>query len=173
MSTTELTPSEVFSLGSLRFYALGDRVLIEEDKFRSGYECSTCDGKGFMDCPNCAGKGKYDVGGVERKCSECSGNRQLLCPDCGGKGGLLAVPETAQRRPTTGRVVSAGPDCKTIRVGQQVMYSNFAGYVVDLKRADHDVTIRILHETELLCGMSGQLDLKGLKGKSEVAVFNP
>ena len=172
MSTTESIPSEVFSLGSLRFYALGDRVLIEEDKFRSGYECPKCEGAAKVVCENCNGDGHYAIdSGPIKMCSGCGGAGKLTCPECNGKGGLIAVPETAQRRPTTGVVVSAGPECKVLKVGQSVMFSNFAGYVVDLERAGKSVCLRILHETEILCGMEGHLELRTLKGKQEIAVF--
>ena len=30
----------VYEIGSLKFWALGDRVIIREDEFKTGYECS-------------------------------------------------------------------------------------------------------------------------------------
>jgi len=137
-----------FQLDDLTFEAIGDRVLIEEDQFKSGYEC-----------PDCGGTGKSAI---------VPGAR---CSSCEGKGGLLVVPEVSERRPTTGCVVSAGPNCKWLGVGDNVLYSNFAGYVVDLARAGRNVTIRILHETEVLARMTGHLELRSLKGKSEIATY--
>lgn len=160
-----------FQVGDLKFGALGDRLLIEEDEFKSGYECSSCGGDGTVACSNCSGRGfNLKADGVRIKCSLCD-KGHVVCPSCQGKGGLLVAPETAQRRPTTGIVVSAGEQCRTLKVGDGVMYSNFAGYVVDLARAGHKVSIRILHETEVLCTIEGHLELKNLRGKTEIATF--
>ncbi len=158
--------TNTYDLGSLKFWALGDRVLLQEDAFKSGYECSTCEGSGKSKCSDCDGSGHHG----QKRCSHCS-DGLTTCPDCGGKGGLLVAPEISQRRPTTGRVVSVGVDCKTLKVGDSVLYSNFAGYVIDLNRAGRPVSLRILHESEVLCALEGQLDLRGLRGKSEIAEF--
>lgn len=155
--------SEKFSVSdSLSFESLGDRVLIKEDDFRSGYECERCLGKGEFTCPECNGLGFSGiVNGAH--CKECSGRCKVSCPECGGKGGLLAVPETMQRRPTTGTIVSAGEDVKQLKVGESVLYSNFAGYVVDLERSGVKVVLRILHESEVFCRIQGHLELRNLK----------
>lgn len=163
---------EKFELGALKFWALGDRVIIQEDEFRTGYECSSCDGKGKVPCANCHGAGSHSLGGPVKKCSHCEGAGHLRCSSCSGKGALIVAPEIAQRRPTSGTVVSAGQRCKYLREGDSVLYSNFAGYVVDLDRAGAKVTLRILHESEILAGMDGHLTLSNLKGKSEIAQFN-
>lgn len=166
-----------FELGTLKFWALGDRILIKEDEFKSGYECQHCAGAGKHPCVECKGVGSHDVTlgqyGVAKKCSHCTGTGQVTCSECKGKGGLLIAPETSQRRPTTGTIVSLGPDCKHLSLNQSVLYSNFAGYVVDLSVADRTapVVLRILHESEVLCALEGQLDMRGLKGKSEIATF--
>jgi co-chaperonin GroES (HSP10) len=159
--------SAQFAVGPLKFWALGDRLLIEEDQFRSGYECSECGGSGRLPCDNCNGTQTTTTG---KKCSHCSDGSRT-CPGCQGKGGLIVTPEISQRRPTSGTVVSAGSECKSLKVGDSVLYSNFAGYVVDLNRAGSPVTIRILHESEVLAGMEGHLTLTNLRGKSEIAAF--
>jgi co-chaperonin GroES (HSP10) len=138
-----------FDLGTLKFWALGDRVLIQEDEFKSGYEC-----------PGCGGTGKSTV--VRgAKCAECSGTGVV-------KGGIV-VTEESQRRPTTGKIMSIGEKCVVLKPGDSVLFSNFAGYVVDLNRAGKNVSLRILHESEVLCALEGQLELRNLRGKSEVA----
>lgn len=158
-----------FDIGPIKFWALGDRVLIKEDEFRTGYECSTCGGSGQQRCPNCAGEGLVQN---KFKCSHCGGKGEVRCETCEGKGGLLVAPEVAQRRPTTGKVVSVGDDVTSLRVGDTVLYSNFAGFVVDLAPAGKKVTLRILHEKEVLCGMEGQLEMRTLRGKSEISTFS-
>ena len=162
--TTQL--SNTYDLGSLKFWALGDRVLIEEDKLKTGYECVTCDGVGQVLCDNCKGTGHNG----QKRCSHCADGK-VVCPGCGGKGALLVAPDIAQRRPTTGQVVSLGPECKTLKVGDNVLYSNFAGYDLNLSRAGRDVVLRILHETEILCAMDGHLDLRSLRSQSQIAEF--
>lgn len=162
-------PSE-FKVGNIGFTALGDRLLIQEDEFRTGYECAKCEGVGKVACDNCAGTTLTSTG---KKCSICSGTEgYLTCPECGGKGALIVAPETAQRRPTSGVVVSVGWKVRHLKPGDSVLYSNFAGYVVDLThKSGKNVCMRILHEPEILSGMSGHLTLSNLRGKSEIATF--
>lgn len=138
-----------FELGSLNFAAFGDRVLIEEDAFKSGYECTACNGTG--------------------QSTLVPGAR---CPECEGRGGLLAIPETSQRRPTTGTIVSVGEAVRTLRVGQSVLYSSYAGHTMDLDRAGSKVVLRILHEPEILCLVEGHLELRSVRDKSEIAFAN-
>lgn len=167
--STELNQPNIFAIGNLKFKALGDRLILEEDPFRSGYECQRCEGRCKVACDDCHGTQTKDNG---KKCSVCS-DGFVRCPECGGKGGTLIAPDTAQRRPTSGTVRSVGPSCKELKLGDTVLYSNFAGYVVDLARAGGTITLRILHETEILAQMEGHLTLTNLKGKSEIATFAP
>ncbi len=164
--------TNTFDIGPIKFWALGDRVLIREDEFRTGYECSTCGGSGQALCDNCHGAGTNNRNGINIKCSICDGKGELRCATCEGKGGLLVAPDIAQRRPTTGKVVSVGDDVTHVKVGDSVLYSNFAGFVVDLAPAGKKITLRILHEPEILCGMEGQLEMRTLRGKTEIATFS-
>lgn len=175
--------SNVLDLGNgLEFEAFADRILVLEDEFRSGYECTDCGGATKKVCSQCGGEGHYiNAGSVEVKCSECGGDGRVTCPTCGGKGGLLITPEVSARRPASGKIVSVGPGVyqngvlipMRAKVGQSVLYSNFAGYVVDLARAGQPITIRILHENEILCGIKGHLTLTNFKGKNDIAQYNP
>src|SRR5262245_14665636 len=90
-----------YAAGPVEFAAYGDRLLIIEDPFKSGYECKRCGGKDIrgetsvVTCTECGGAGEYSPGGkfAKRKCSACEGRGVVACPDCGGKGGLIIVPD--------------------------------------------------------------------------------
>lgn len=137
-----------FVLDVIKFSAFGDRVIIQEDEFKSGYECSDCKGSGLSPL-----------------------NPLIRCKSCDGKGATIHVPETSQRRPTTGTIVSVGAEVKTLKVGQAVLYSSFAGHTIDLDRAGRKVVLRLLHEPEILCLVEGHLELKTVRGKSDIASF--
>jgi co-chaperonin GroES (HSP10) len=157
-----------FDVGEVGFAASGDRLVIEEDQFKSGYECKTCGGHEKVKCPNCNGTGKSQVN-AHAKCSVCAGAQAVTCPECNGKGGLLIVAETSQRRPTTGIVRSAGEGCRIYKVGDGVLFSNFAGFAIDLNRAGTTVCLRILHETEVLTKVRGHLELRAISSQREVS----
>ncbi len=166
-----------FEVDTVKFGALGDRVLIEEDQFKSGYECTACAGTGEVVCPDCAGRGIHtrtrpaDDGGPEievtTRCVQCGGAKKQACKSCRGRGGLLVVPESAQRRPSTGTVVSAGRGCAYLKEGQKVVYSNFSGHTLDLERAGVPVILRILHEAEVLALVDGHLELRVMRDQTE------
>lgn len=137
-----------FEVGEVGFAASGDRLVIEEDQFKSGYECKDCGGSG-------------------RVASTVAGGKPKVCPACDGKGGLLVVAEVSQRRPTTGIVRSAGEACKIYKVGDGVLFSNFAGFAIDLDRMGSKVCLRILHETEVLTKVRGHLELRAISSQRE------
>lgn len=160
-----------------KFCAFGDRVLIQEDQFKSGYECGACEGHGKVKCSNCDGHG-YNVSHkpawgdtpatqVTKRCTQCEGQKSVTCPECGGKGGLLIVPDQSQRRPSSGVVVSTGPGCKELAVGDKVLYSNYAGHAVDTSRSSLPVVLRVLHETEVLAGVDGHLEMRYVRRQTE------
>ena len=81
---------------------------------------------------------------------------------------MLEIPEVAQRRPTTGTVVSIGSEVKHIERGQSVLYSNFVGEVYDLQGIDDvgrekNIVLRVLKEKEIICRITGHLELKRVK----------
>jgi hypothetical protein len=121
--------TNILKLGTLNLEAYGDRIVVIEDEFRSGYECTTCGGKGKIPCEqcegtgaevcdNCNGSGESSLvpgakctqckGEKTQPCGTCNGSMTEVCPGCNGKGGLLVVPEQSVRRPTTGVIVSIG-----------------------------------------------------------------
>jgi co-chaperonin GroES (HSP10) len=165
--------------GKLALKAVGRRIIVKEDKFRTGYECSTCDGEGFINepCQLCKGettekaRDQFD-NEVVVPCRLCRGNGKKICPDCKGKGGLLVAPEVTERRPTSGVVMSVGDDvgvCECtlnanwrtmkcsrcggtgklsdrIKVGDHVLYGNYAGHLITLK---NKAAVRIMNEDEV------------------------
>jgi len=54
------------------------------------------------------------------------------------KGGLY-IPETAQEKTQSGKVVAVGDDDEaiTVKVGQKVMYDKYAGTMVSIDDVDH------------------------------------
>ena len=159
--------NNVLKLGSMTMEASGDRMIVIEDPFVSGYECVTCAGRGVVSCENCKGTGKSAVV-MDGKCSRCDGNATMKCPSCGGKGGTIVLPEVSERRPTTGQIVSTGPRISQYQRGESVLYPSFAGHVMDLEASDTNgnavvAAIRILQESDILAKVSGHLELRRMK----------
>src|ERR1700752_5153084 len=111
-------------VGQAGFEADNDRVLVLQDDYRSGLECSKCldedkrtiGGRevSVIPCEECGGKGAYSKPDTSTvfKCSACSGAGVVPCPECGGKGGTLVIPDKDKGRPTTGTILSIGPEVK-------------------------------------------------------------
>jgi hypothetical protein len=165
--------SNVLTLGTMQWEAHHDRIIVLQDDFRSGLECTRCMGRDVRNevsvirCDNCKGTGKSAIV-KDGQCSMCSGDGIIPCPDCKGKGGTLIVPGTAERRPTTGIIVSAGERCATYNRGQSVIYPSFAGHAYDMTATDiHGntvtATIVIMREEDVLCGIRGHLELRQMK----------
>jgi co-chaperonin GroES (HSP10) len=159
--------NNVLTLGPMTMEASADRMIVVEDPFVSGYECSSCGGRGVVNCENCQGTGKSVIV-KDGKCSRCQGSKVMKCPACDGKGGTIVVPEVSERRPTTGQIVSVGPKITQYARGESVLYPSFAGHVLDLEATDIDgnavvAAIRILQESDILAKVSGHLELRRVK----------
>ena len=136
--------------------AIGHRILVLEDEFKSGYECKDCGGTGHTDmqCSYCKGTGMFrglpDLGA----CPDCQvgtyAERKsfgyVLCPTCKGKSGVLVIPDDAKRRPCTGKILSRGSLVTEFEVGTRVMYTNYTGTDFEIQGGiklrimlDHDV----------------------------------
>lgn len=150
---------------------IGDQIIVLEDKFKTGYECSKCEGDRYLDepCNFCNGTGKENADTEnESPCRMCCPPDMFLsgvsmpgkrvCPQCGGKGALIVAPQDSQRKPTSGVVKSCGPDVKSdsgpypLKVGDRVLYSQFAGTGIELKQKGF---IRIMHAHEVMCKIYG------------------
>ena len=176
----EIPESVEFSVAGVSFRAKGDRVVIKEDPFVSGYECRTCLGPGTIHCEECD-NGRSRVN-AEIVCKVCSGTTKKTCPDCDGKGvikGGLVIAEKSQRRPTTGTIVSVGAmvgykligdtyqKMESYKVNDRVMYGSFAGHSIDLDDRGKSVVLRILHDTEILSEVAGHLTYRRVSEEAE------
>lgn len=157
-------PENVYHAGPVGFEAMYDKILVLEDEFRSGYECDKCDATGKLKCPDCdTGASRLNP---DMTCKSCHGGNLVDCPDCKGKGALLVIADTAQRRPTTGRVVSIGSETSgKLRRGDAVLYPSFCGEVMDLKGADAEgreiqIVVRMLKEKETVSRVTGRMELR-------------
>lgn len=147
--------------GQLAMRVMGKRIMILEDKFKTGLECKTCDGNCFSDedCHICKGTKLVGTGDATQNCRTCMVDNiatgKKLCSDCNGKGALIIAPQTAERRTTSGKVTSVGPECTLYKVGDHVIYGSYAGTDIKFKQK---VTIRIMHEDEVLAKLFASKD---------------
>ena len=119
-----------------KFEALGAKILVSIDVFKSGYECRECRGKGKIKlmcfCEKNDHPGlKYsedelktidstlgeDIALARKSmiCPDCNGEYQeqrgeINCAACKGIGHTIIIPQTSQNLPTSGVVVSLGSD---------------------------------------------------------------
>ena len=61
--------------------------------------------------------------------------------------GRLAIPENAQHSPTKGRVIGVAADITDIEVGDKLLYSQFAGYLLKFEELP---LLRCIGYTEIL-----------------------
>ena len=136
--------------GGIALEAVEDKIIIMLDPFRTGYECKTCGGSGVLVvCPKCKGHGKDRF---DQLCPVCKGEPNKLsgekCPDCKGVGSLLVIPEIAKSLPTSGRIVSKGPECKKVKIGERYLFGVHVGYFLPFRR---NILLRCMREHEILC----------------------
>jgi len=167
-----MSDDNVLRIGPLELEASGDYIILLRDEFRSGYECTFCLGKGEIKCENCFGSGRSIVN-VDTLCLLCRGGGTLLCPECKGKtvieGGIV-IPEDRQNEPTTGTIVSCGPDVKRHENGVSIMFPSYAGHQLKLggetpDGEEKEYLVVIMHESEAICRVRGHLELRRLKKK--------
>lgn len=182
MPETDLKLNEnIIWVGAAGFEADNDRLIVLQDAHRSGYECQTCldenkhtvEGRevSTVPCGECHGEGRRPKAGnsdLTVKCSDCEGRGWKICPDCNGKGGAIILADKAKSRPTTGTIVSIGPDVKNRNRGDKVIYPSFAGHAYDLsaitaKGKTVEVMLVILRDSEILSRMYGALEQNQVK----------
>lgn len=142
------------------FEALGEKILVSLDAFKSGYECRKCKGKGKIEVP-CAcmstdrPKYRYDTealkeirtslgaevaltreGMVCPICSSSDWTGVVVCPDCEGKTATLIIPETAKILSSSGVVVSMGAEARlkaAFKVGDRILFGHHSGSLIPTK----------------------------------------
>jgi len=161
---------------------IGDQILVLEDKFKTGWECSKCEGECYLgeDCDFCNGTGKENnATDQEVPCRMCCPKNLLdsfgcmpgkkICDRCGGRGSLIIAPQISQQKPASGTIVSIGPDvypdCRIInnvtgqrwaypmKMGDRVLYGHFAGSDIRLKQKE---LVRVMHAHEVLLKLRGR-----------------
>ena len=144
--------------GKIALEAVENKILILIDKFRSGYDCKDCNETGTYascECERAGTPGRSIRGKFDKVCPFCSGSedtrnsrRGANCISCKGTGSTLTMPENARAIPTSGVIVSAGPDVKTRRIGERVLFGAHTGYYLPFKG---NAKIRCMREDEILC----------------------
>lgn len=135
--------------GKIALRAIEDKIIVMLDKFKSGYECSLCggtgDGKKCIDCVN-------GVNARGFKCKTCEGDPNRFigknCPQCKGRGSSVIIPDSAKALPTSGTIVSIGPECRKRKIGQRVVFGAHVGFFLPFKG---NVRLRMMREYEPLC----------------------
>ncbi len=137
---------------------LGDRVLVRKDVLELEDACKACHGRGYEEeavCAQCEGRTTSGdaacqacmVLGYDREQRWSSG--RVPCRSCFGSGWRsgVVIPEVAQSKPITGVVVSVGPECRLLKLGDRVIHSRFAGHELTVSKVDSYVMMR---ESEVL-----------------------
>jgi co-chaperonin GroES (HSP10) len=71
--------------------------------------------------------------------------------------GLIAIPDKAKRRPTTGVVVAVGKGVDDIPVGQHVLYAQFSGTGIKIKNLPE---YRVVTPDEILLFLDKDLEIE-------------
>ena len=116
--------------------AIEDKIIIMLDEYKSGYECKICKGTGKIEEPSPVVEGAV---------------RKLPCSVCGGKGASIVIPDNAKSLPSTGIVVSMGPQTQFMKLKYQ--YDNpediwqseeeLIEYQADLKKQMQEIPIQL------------------------------
>lgn len=134
----------------------GKNIMILEDEFQSSYDCKTCKGSGqiIKECLKCQGFGVLYSHTIHTEtstpCAKCEGKGKWLedCKDCNGKGALLEIPDSAKARPTSGCLISIGPEVTIYKLKDRVAYSGYTGHLLPFKGNSR---IRVMNESEPFC----------------------
>lgn len=166
--------------------ALGKKIIVSIDIFKSGYECKICRGKKQISficpCERDSHPGKrysseeialirQELGDAlalaraELPCAQCLGDyasvrRTETCSSCKGLGALLVIPETSKNLPTTGVVVSIGNRVRkeklNYKVGDRILFGPYAGSMIPTKSG---LLFKVLDWNNAWCRVGGADEL--------------
>lgn len=136
----------------------GDRILVRRDTLELEDACKFCHGLGYLEkweCTVCRGEQVVIAqNGEVRACQACVvlgydreqrySSGHVPCASCKGSGWRAGViiPEVAETKPITGIVVSLGPDCKLLKLGDRIIHSRFAGHELTVSKTESFVMMR-------------------------------
>lgn len=163
--------------------AVGDNILVLIDSYRSGYECTACMGTGQLrmksrcTCDPDSPDDKLDQPRGTRNrfgapCESCNGDYMsrridmtVACDKCKGKGSSLFIPDNAKSMPTTGVILSKGPDVTRggIEINKRIIATPHSGVFLPMKG---NVPIKCYRQHEPLCIMYN-IDTTGKADKNE------
>lgn len=134
------------------------RVLVQQDEFKSRFDCKTCGGKGYTNevCQYCQGTKFHNSKEENGECPDCTVGTsdarvtygKTPCPTCSGKGGTIIIPDDAKSDTTMGNIIAIsdkGIDC--VKVGDKVMYGSYIGTKFEFM----GLVLRIVVEKDLFC----------------------
>ncbi len=135
-------------------YGGNGRVLVQEDPYKSRFDCTKCGGVKHLGviCECCKGTKVYK----DSECWECQvphelGTRAIgyvPCDQCKGQGGTIVIPEESQRNTTTGNILAVSTtDILHVKVGNKVMFTSYSGSPFKFL----DLDLRVIVEKDLLC----------------------
>ena len=135
-----------------------------EGKEVSVLTCEACAGEGRRQK---AGNAELTV-----KCSDCEGRGFVVCPDCGGKGTStgIVLPESSKGEPMTGEVVSVGPNVHDYKLGDRVMFPSYSGHRSNVSTRNkvtgqkQKVRLRLINEGDVIAILYGELELRSFDG---------
>lgn len=141
---------------------LGDRVIVRRDVLESEYSCKACSGRGYEEdavCPGCGGVQEVVKGESVVPCPDCAvlgyakesqwSSGRVPCSVCRGSGwrGGIIIPAVSQAKPITGIVVSLGPECKVLKLGDRVIHSKYAGHELEVSKSE---AFTFMRESEVI-----------------------
>lgn len=141
---------------------LGDRVIVRRDVLESEYSCKACSGRGYEEdavCRTCGGMQEISRGESMAPCPDCAvlgyakeaqwSSGRVPCSVCRGSGwrGGIIIPSVSQAKPITGIVVSLGPECRVLKLGDRVIHSKYAGHELEVSKSE---AFTFMRESEVI-----------------------
>jgi len=168
------------------FEALGKKILVSIDIFKSGYECKVCRGNKKIEtmcvCESTGHSGlrytfeeintiRHELGHtvadarMTLQCPECKGDyvsqrKTEVCKACKGQGCVLHLPDSSKNLPTTGVVVSIGNKVNLTKlgykIGDRILFGPYAGQMIPTKSG---LLFKILDANNAWAKIEGANDL--------------